>query len=217
MITVRQRDVVNTGFPLVEGGCNAVFLDLPAPWCVLESARAALKHQARLCSFSPCIEQVQRVCVKLDELGFSEIVTVEILLRSFEVQSHAYPAPKPQPRSEIYWGKARSDAAAATAAAPSTTETDATAASRKRSLEESTDAASEPAEKKLKTEDGTAASASETVKTEPVTVAAAATATPASSSIPSKSTPPLTLVTAKPYQLMRGHTGYLTFAVCNKY
>lgn len=39
----------------------------------------------RLCNFSPCIEQVQRVCVKLTELGYEEIFTVECLSRPFEV------------------------------------------------------------------------------------------------------------------------------------
>lgn len=33
----------------------------------------------RFCSFSPCIEQTQRCCLALQENGFVEIVTMEVL------------------------------------------------------------------------------------------------------------------------------------------
>ena len=38
----------------------------------------------RLCSFSPCIEQVQRTCQRLRANGFEEISTVECLRRTHE-------------------------------------------------------------------------------------------------------------------------------------
>ena len=41
----------------------------------------------RICSFSPCIEQVQRTCECLDELEFGEIETLECLTRAFDVRS----------------------------------------------------------------------------------------------------------------------------------
>lgn len=214
LITVRERDIVGNGFPVVEGGANAIFLDLPAPWSVVESAHRALKHFGRICSFSPCIEQVQRTCLKLDELGFSEIVTVEILLRSFDVQATtSFPIARPQPPQppKKPWVK-------------------------KRALEEGA-AEETAAEKKIKVEDGSAVAAATAGATEDATAtpaatteaatsaaapAAATTTTPAATAAAttpaeSRPLPPLTLVTTKPYQLMRGHTGYLTFAVCNKY
>lgn len=40
----------------------------------------------RLCSFSPCIEQVQRTCEALTEQGFEEIRTLEVLLRVHNVR-----------------------------------------------------------------------------------------------------------------------------------
>ena len=45
----------------------------------------------RLCSFSPCIEQVQRACEKMRELGFREIQTMECLLREYNIQTTNMP------------------------------------------------------------------------------------------------------------------------------
>ena len=47
----------------------------------------------RLCSFSPCIEQVQRTCSQLEGCGFVDIEVVECLQRSYEVKSHALTLP----------------------------------------------------------------------------------------------------------------------------
>lgn len=41
----------------------------------------------RICSFSPCIEQVQRTCLALEEHDFTEINTLEILLRVYSVRT----------------------------------------------------------------------------------------------------------------------------------
>ena len=86
LISVHHRDVCRDGFPRVEGGVDAVFLDLPSPWEVVESCWGVLRHLGRLASFSPCIEQVQRVVAKLDEGGkWGEVRTMEVLLREYEV------------------------------------------------------------------------------------------------------------------------------------
>ena len=40
----------------------------------------------RFCSFSPCIEQVQRTSEELRAHGFTDVQTVEVLLREHEVR-----------------------------------------------------------------------------------------------------------------------------------
>jgi tRNA (adenine57-N1/adenine58-N1)-methyltransferase len=91
IVCVTCGDVCKDGFSitLADGTCDAVFLDLPCPWLALDSAHRVLKgnsgHGGRLCSFSPCIEQVQRTCDKLRALQFVDIITVECLLRPYEV------------------------------------------------------------------------------------------------------------------------------------
>jgi tRNA (adenine57-N1/adenine58-N1)-methyltransferase len=78
IITVECRDIVGLGFPErfhEAGSADAVFLDLPAPWSVVESAYKCLRPSGNFCSFSPCIEQVQRTCVALSKQGFYGSIT----------------------------------------------------------------------------------------------------------------------------------------------
>lgn len=66
LVTVGVRDIQGEGFPEeFAGSVDAVFLDLPQPWLAIPSAAKMLKQDATLCSFSPCIEQVQRSCETL--------------------------------------------------------------------------------------------------------------------------------------------------------
>lgn len=45
----------------------------------------------RLCSFSPCIEQVQKTCEALQSAGFTEVVALECLRREYRVQNRTFP------------------------------------------------------------------------------------------------------------------------------
>ncbi|KAI3409193.1 tRNA (adenine(58)-N(1))-methyltransferase [Psidium guajava] len=86
VVTVGVRDVQGKGFPdELCGMADAVFLDLPQPWLVVVSAAKMLKPDATLCSFSPCIEQVQRSCEAL-RTNFTDIRTFEVLLRTYDVR-----------------------------------------------------------------------------------------------------------------------------------
>lgn len=61
LVTVGVRDIQGEGFPeKFSGLADSVFLDLPQPWLAIPSAEKMLKVDGILCSFSPCIEQVQR-------------------------------------------------------------------------------------------------------------------------------------------------------------
>jgi len=85
IVQVFQRDVCQSGFPM-KALANAVFLDLPQPWEAIQSAKEAMVPNGKLCSFSPCIEQVQRTVEKLRETKFSDIITLELVWRPYEVR-----------------------------------------------------------------------------------------------------------------------------------
>ncbi|XP_030953907.1 tRNA (adenine(58)-N(1))-methyltransferase catalytic subunit TRMT61A [Quercus lobata] len=86
LVTVGVRDIQGEGFPdEFSGLADSVFLDLPQPWLAIPSAGKMLKPDGVLCSFSPCIEQVQRACDSLRS-NFTDLKTFEILLRTYEVR-----------------------------------------------------------------------------------------------------------------------------------
>jgi tRNA (adenine57-N1/adenine58-N1)-methyltransferase len=115
-ITVHHRDVCKEGFAVDgvvgsssgggDGGddgsggggrlYDAVFLDLPSPWVAIHKAHTVLRTGGRVCSFSPCIEQVQRACIALRQLGFTDIRTYECLLREIQVQVDKAMLPPPR-------------------------------------------------------------------------------------------------------------------------
>eukprot|EP00088_Acartia_fossae_P066757 TRINITY_DN828_c0_g1_i3.p1 TRINITY_DN828_c0_g1~~TRINITY_DN828_c0_g1_i3.p1 ORF type:complete len:344 (-),score=68.28 TRINITY_DN828_c0_g1_i3:159-1157(-) len=95
-VTCYHKDVCEEGFGL-ENTADAVFLDLPHPWKVVPHAKKSLKRSGgRLCSFSPCIEQVQETCEQLKENGFKEVNTIECLLREFQVRKITLPEFDPE-------------------------------------------------------------------------------------------------------------------------
>ena len=92
LCTVRHRDVCGKGeegdlgfSPVAPGSADAVFLDLPEPWLAVPHAAQALKASRRVCSYSPCIEQVQRTCKALRAHGFHSIKTIETRLKAYDV------------------------------------------------------------------------------------------------------------------------------------
>ncbi|XP_028040127.1 tRNA (adenine(58)-N(1))-methyltransferase catalytic subunit TRMT61A [Bombyx mandarina] len=92
-VTAQHRDIIRDGFSEeLNGKADAVFLDLPSPWLGISHAVNAIKEQGgRFCSFSPCIEQVQRTCLVLQENGFQDINTMEILQRELKVTKRTIP------------------------------------------------------------------------------------------------------------------------------
>ncbi|XP_047991210.1 tRNA (adenine(58)-N(1))-methyltransferase catalytic subunit TRMT61A [Leguminivora glycinivorella] len=92
-VTAKHRDVLEQGFgEELNGKADAVFLDLPAPWLGVPHAVAAMKENGgRFCSFSPCIEQVQRTCLALTSNGFQELATMEVLQTEVKVTRRTIP------------------------------------------------------------------------------------------------------------------------------
>lgn len=92
-VTVAHRDVCADGFGLVDQ-VDAVFLDLPNPWKAIPFAKQALRkdRMTRICSFSPCIEQVQQTCTTLLREGFQDLYMVEVIVRPFDVKRVPYDA-----------------------------------------------------------------------------------------------------------------------------
>jgi len=82
---VRCGDVCVDGFfDVLDNSVDALFLDLPCPWQAVPHVIGKLKPYSRICSFSPCIEQVQQLCEALTE-SFIEITSWECLLRPYDV------------------------------------------------------------------------------------------------------------------------------------
>lgn len=63
---------------------DAVFLDIPEPWLALPFALQVLKPSRNICCYSPCIEQVMKTCEVLRDLGFYNVSTVEVKQRLFD-------------------------------------------------------------------------------------------------------------------------------------
>ena len=98
IVELTYRDVCQDGFAPDETSpsemkADAIFLDLPAPWLALKhltrastSSPLSSMTAVHLCTFSPCIEQVQRTITTLRTLGWVEIEMVEIAAHRVEVR-----------------------------------------------------------------------------------------------------------------------------------
>ena len=87
-VTVKHRNVCELGYDdELRDKVDACILDLPQTWDAVEHAYRILKPSgSRLCTFSPCIEQVKQNVAKMEELKMRDITTIESLLRPYEVR-----------------------------------------------------------------------------------------------------------------------------------
>ncbi|MFH0848922.1 MAG: tRNA (adenine-N1)-methyltransferase [archaeon] len=90
-VTMRNMDA-RMGFE--EKGVDAVFLDLSEPWDVVEAAHSALSPGLPIASFSPTINQVEKMVTALKAKGFVAIQSIECFVRELRVE-----AGKTRPRS----------------------------------------------------------------------------------------------------------------------
>ena len=87
-VVVHNGDAFEEGFPdCPENSADAVFLDLPQSHLAIDQALKVMKPAySRLCSFSPCMEQVQRTCEVLHKKGFSDVITMELVKHTNNVK-----------------------------------------------------------------------------------------------------------------------------------
>ena len=90
-VTVYHRDICMDGFKVTDIA-DAVFLDIPNPWKAIQSAKDAIKQEGgRICSFSPCIEQVQKTVDELKNQNFIDIQTFENLRCVYSTKNQIFP------------------------------------------------------------------------------------------------------------------------------
>lgn len=86
-----QQDSINNGTEIIDLKdlkeiefkeiADAIFLDLPSPEKVIKHANEVLKKGGRLCSFSPCIEQIQLTIKELSRQNYLDFKTIEVIER----------------------------------------------------------------------------------------------------------------------------------------
>ena len=84
--TLKDPSETEDGFGLTD--MDAVFIDVPEPWKLIEHAHRALKGGGHLGTLSPNIEQIQTTVDKLKEVGFARIQCTEILTRDIRVKKN---------------------------------------------------------------------------------------------------------------------------------
>lgn len=82
-VEFRERDVAALGLDVHE--VDAILLDLPEPWTVLESARLALKIGGSVGTYTPTYNQLERTVRALREHGFEDVQSVELIERALHV------------------------------------------------------------------------------------------------------------------------------------
>lgn len=83
-VTVKNQDIKKG---IDESQLDVVFLDLPQPGDVVEHAKNSLKVGGYLAAYNPYIEQVITLNKVLKKYGFSNLKTVECILREMEIKT----------------------------------------------------------------------------------------------------------------------------------
>ncbi len=75
------------GFSIGPAAADAIFLDLPEPWLAIPHAAHTIKPYGSICSYSPCVEQSQQTIQEMKKYGFHSIKTIEVRLREHYVDN----------------------------------------------------------------------------------------------------------------------------------
>jgi tRNA (adenine57-N1/adenine58-N1)-methyltransferase len=203
------------GFGLPQGTADAIFLDLPEPWLAIPHAAYTLKPNARVATYSPCVEQSQKTVLAMRQAGFHSMKTMEFRLKEHYVDEVEYePTPKEKrprigPNPHLFGN--------GTTTTSGGEDTGAEADNEKSEYE------TEGEQQASLATAGTTLKETTTSIPEPLSTSAAAVAT-----APPGSTAPLAgsanggsgassakrkkMLVARPFVNMRGHTAFLTFA-----
>eukprot|EP00927_Polykrikos_kofoidii_P008824 TRINITY_DN13688_c0_g3_i1.p1 TRINITY_DN13688_c0_g3~~TRINITY_DN13688_c0_g3_i1.p1 ORF type:complete len:427 (+),score=97.10 TRINITY_DN13688_c0_g3_i1:121-1281(+) len=93
VVTSHHGDICTDGVgEALRDDVDAVFLDLPAPWSAMPHVDACLVEGGRICTFSPCIEQIERTAQELRRRRYQGIRMMETLAVNWGVK--AEPPPK---------------------------------------------------------------------------------------------------------------------------
>jgi tRNA (adenine57-N1/adenine58-N1)-methyltransferase len=82
-VELKNKDVT---VGIDEENVDAVILDLAVPWLVIPHAYNALSPSSTLVSFSPTIDQVVRTVEALKDNSFTDIETIECIMRGMQVE-----------------------------------------------------------------------------------------------------------------------------------
>ena len=82
-VTVKCKNVEDG---IDEKDVDLVFLDLPKPWDIVEHAKDALKSGGYLVAYTPYIDQVKLFSRILKKRDFSNIKSLECMVREIEVK-----------------------------------------------------------------------------------------------------------------------------------
>lgn len=243
-VTCHHGDVCQPGWEyvgLAPQSVDAAFFDLPQPWDAVPRAAAYLRPGGRLATFSPCIEQIARTLQVLPGLGFTRPEVIEVLVRTHEVReaaqsdaiSEAVQLAEREGRATAGGGRAviedaepmgaqagaEAGANAGAAAADAGADADGAGVSADPSPEAGPagdgQAPDQPAAKRRRAYEGAALASAAAIAAAGPSAALHAGSPPANAAPARPSSgQPVRLVT-KPYDDMRGHTGFLMF--CSKH
>lgn len=180
------------GFDMPGQSTDAVFLDLPEPWVAVPHSAFILKPNARIATYSPCVEQTQRTILAMEASGFHSIKTLEYRLQEHYVDEVEYDPPptekrlRPLPHNIANYQQAGAVEELGTEAYNDASETDAEV-------------------------DAAAVGVGEDVE-QPYTTTAAESTSDGKNGVANASTKRKKLLVARPFVMMRGHTAFLTFA-----
>jgi len=84
-VTTKIKDVTEG---IDEKDLDAIILDIPNPWAVVEHAWNGLKVGGYLCTYSPLISQVEQTVKTIEQHAFIECKTFENIQREMIVSKH---------------------------------------------------------------------------------------------------------------------------------